>query len=268
MSAKAFLSKSIDVFLYQLEGGVEPAEESSTRTGTVPWEAGELGPSGRRRKRVKKLVSKMYMDEDGSMGKETRNNTFILPYVHAIGPRHVTIVTEKHWEDVSTDASSDGERDAGATSRHTPPSATTTSTISHGSKTATSHLASKGTKQSSLMSFFGKWFRGVAEFRGGASYCFWPERILHVCGYLHLQTLNKALFQKKPFNISVHELLLIVGDTSNTAILYYTHVQLRPVTVCITRKPNMIMEMKRTSINFSHGVAEDSRSSHVQTLGD
>lgn len=68
----------------------------------------------------------------------------------------ISIVTEKHWEDVSTDASSDGEGDAGAATQTASP----IKTVFHESKTtATHHLPSKGTKQSSLMSFFGKWSR-------------------------------------------------------------------------------------------------------------
>ncbi|XP_019863814.1 PREDICTED: DNA polymerase delta subunit 3-like [Amphimedon queenslandica] len=76
----------------------------------------------KKRKRVKKLVTKMFVEEDGSM------------------------VTEKHWEEVSTDAS-DEEK----------PTLPTPSPMVASSKMAGSSTGKKkkGT-QASLMSFFGK----------------------------------------------------------------------------------------------------------------
>lgn len=78
----------------------------------------------RRRKRIRRLVTKMFADEDGSM------------------------ITEKHWEEISTDASSDEEIKEKAKE----------GSSSLATKISKIEISSPGkkTKQSSLMSFFKK----------------------------------------------------------------------------------------------------------------
>lgn len=52
----------------------------------------------KRRKIVRKLVDKMYVDDDGSMGKACYILHFMLT---------VAIVTEKEWQEISTDDDDD-----------------------------------------------------------------------------------------------------------------------------------------------------------------
>ena len=50
--------------------------------------------------------------------------------------------------------------------------------------------------------------------------------------------------------------------------LYYIHLHLRLLEAFATCKPNVILEMKLTSIDYSHQGAEDSKSLWLQTLGN
>ena len=69
-AAVCFSTNSQSFCGYSLED-VRPVEGSTTRAHSSVEET-----SGKRRKRVKKLRSKMYMDEDGAMGeRETQELT-------------------------------------------------------------------------------------------------------------------------------------------------------------------------------------------------
>ena len=120
MTKKVYLSCALVVSLpWETSGGEDKKEK-------------EGEPTGKRRKRVKRLKSKMYTTEDGAMGNQLLVFGQILRFSAA--------VTEKVWESESTDEETE------SSSRGAPAKASSAAVRSSPVKGAT--------KQSLLSNFF------------------------------------------------------------------------------------------------------------------